>query len=241
MVNPVRELRAFAEAALVAPVERDHRQSDAAFRRRRVVAGITLVAGAVLLWRSLRIAPGDPMFYAATFALAALWAIGALASGPLHLGRARTRTGRTDAQPVVQALALGALLVGLFCLGAVVVSRVPFLRGPVDDLLDHARYGSLGVVLLVVIANGIGEELYFRGALYAAIGRRYPVTVSTVVYALTTVGSGVPLLVFAAAVLGVFTGLQRRVTGGILGPIVLHLTWSASMLLLLPPLLDALR
>ena len=43
-----------------------------------------------------------------------------------------------------------------------------------------------------------------------------------------------PLLVFAAAVLGAVVGLQRRVTGGVLGPIVTHLIWSLGMLFLLP-------
>ena len=35
-------------------------------------------------------------------------------------------------------------------------------------------------------------------------------------------------------ILGCVTGLQRRVTGGILGPIITHLTWSLGMLFLLP-------
>ena len=54
-----------------------------------------------------------------------------------------------------------------------------------------------------------------------------------------TGASGIPLLVLAAAVLGLVVGLQRRVTGGILGPIVTHLTWSLGMLVLLPHALAA--
>lgn len=42
-----------------------------------------------------------------------------------------------------------------------------------------------------------------------------------------------------ALTLGVVTGLQRRVTGGILGPVVTHLTWSLGMLFVLPVVLDA--
>ena len=48
-MNVVDEFRAFLRAALVTPVERDHTESDAAFRRRRVVAAITLVIGGVIL------------------------------------------------------------------------------------------------------------------------------------------------------------------------------------------------
>jgi membrane protease YdiL (CAAX protease family) len=237
-LNPVREVRDFIRAALVQPVARDHTQSDAAFRRRRVVALVTLVVGAVVLGFALRIEPGDPMFYVATLALAAVWAVGALASGPLHLGWAHTRAGGQDARPVVQSLALGALLLALFLAGAVVVAHVPVLRDPVEGLLDHARLGSLALVAVLTAVNGIAEELYFRGALFAAVGRRHAVAITTVVYALTTAGAGIPLLILAAGLLGLLTALQRRVTGGILGPIITHLVWSLGMLFLLPAVLS---
>ena len=237
--HPVREVSDFIRAALVQPVARDHTESDRAFHRRRLVALVTLVVGAVVLGLALRIKPGNPMFYVATLGLAGVWTTGALASGPLHLGRAHTRAGGEDARPVVQSVALGALLLALFLAGAVAVARLPLLRDPVEHLLDHARLGSVALVALLTAVNGVAEELYFRGALYSAVGRRHAVLVTTVVYALTTVGSGIPLLVLAAALLGVLTGLQRRVTGGILGPMVTHLTWSLGMLLLLPLVLSS--
>ena len=237
-VNPVREVRTFVRAALVTPVPRDHAESDAAFRRRRMVAAVTLVAGVTLLTAALRIEPGDPLFYLATLALAVVWTLGALASGPLHLGRAHTRAGRHQARPVVQSLALGALLLAAFLLAGLVVARVPLLRDPVQNLLDHARLGSLPLVAALTAVNGVAEELYFRGALYSAVGRRHAVTTTTFVYALTAVGSGIPLLVLAAAALGLLTALQRRVTGGILGPAITHITWSLGMLFLLPLVLD---
>jgi membrane protease YdiL (CAAX protease family) len=232
------ELSAFARAALVAPVERDHSESDEAFRRRRVVAALTLVVGACVLAWALRITPGDSLFYVATLALALVWVLGAFASGRLHLGRAHRRDGGSS-RAVVQSLTLGLLLLAIFLVGAVAVARVPVLREPVDRLLAHAAYGSLSVVAVITAVNGVAEELYFRGALYAAIGRRRAVTISTLVYTLVTAAAGIPLLVLAAALLGVVTGLQRRVTGGILGPVVTHLTWSLGMLFLLPVVLDA--
>jgi membrane protease YdiL (CAAX protease family) len=240
VINPVAELRSFARAALLLPVARDHHESDAAFRRRRIVAVVTLVVGAVVLALALRITPGDPLFYAATLGLAAVWATGALLSGPLHLGRAHTRSGGA-ARPLVQSLTLGVVLLAVFLAGGLLVARIPALRDPVTTLLDHARLGSLALVAVITAVNGIAEELYFRGALYAAVGRRHPVLVTTVVYALTTVGAGIPLLVLAGALLGVLTGLQRRVTGGVLGPIIVHLTWSLGMLFLLPPVLTVGR
>jgi uncharacterized protein len=44
------------------------------------------------------------------------------------------------------------------------------------------------------------------------------------------------MLVFAAATLGLVLGLQRRASGGVLAPILTHITWSSSMVLILPPL-----
>jgi len=237
-LNLLGELSAFARAALVAPVERDHSESDEAFRRRRVVAALTLVVGACVLAWALRITPGDSLFYVATLALALVWVLGAFASGRLHLGRAHRRDGGSS-RAVVQSLTLGLLLLAIFLVGAVAVARIPVLREPVDRLLAHAAYGSLSVVAVITAVNGVAEELYFRGALYAAIGRRRAVTISTLVYTLVTAAAGIPLLVLAAALLGVVTGLQRRVTGGILGPVVTHLTWSLGMLFLLPVVLDA--
>lgn len=239
MRGPVAELRAFVNAALIQKVDRDHRDPDDVFRRRQVVVAVTFVVGSAVLAWALRITPGDPLFYVATLALAAAWIVGALLSGPLHAGMGRTRRGE-QTRPIVQSLALGALLLAVFLLGALVVARIPALREPVDQLLDHARFGSFAAVLAITVLNGVVEEIYFRGALYAAIPR-HPVALTTVLYALTTVGSGVPLLVFAAAVIGVVTGLQRRVTGGFLGPIITHVVWSTGMLLLLPPALSLTR
>lgn len=240
IVNPVIELRAFLTAALYAPVPRDHEQSDAAFRRRRWIAAVTLVIGTVVLAVALRQQPGDPAFYAWTLLLPLVWIVGAWASGPLHLGYANTRATDRYARPWVQSIALGVLVIAVFLAGAVLVARVPWLRDQVQGLLDHARYGSLPLVAAITVVNGIAEEMFFRGGLYAAVGRRHALAVTTVVYALTTAGTGNPMLVLAAAVLGLLTGAQRRVTGGVLGPAITHVMWSSAMLFLLPPILEAL-
>lgn len=238
--GPVGELRDFLRAALVLPVPGQHAEPPAALRRRRVVSAVTLLAGAPLLAWALRIRPGDRLFYIATLALALVWCLGALASGPLHAGWGNTRAGERAARPVVQSLALGTLLLGVFLAGALLVGRVPPLRAPVDVLLDHARLGSTLTVLGLTVVNGVAEELYFRGALFTALPR-YPVAITTILYGLTTVGTGIPLLTLAALSLGLVTALQRRVTGGILGPTITHLVWSSGMLLLLPPVLDLTR
>jgi membrane protease YdiL (CAAX protease family) len=52
------------------------------------------------------------------------------------------------------------------------------------------------------------------------------------------VATGNPRLVFAAATLGLVLGLQRRASGGVLAPILTHITWSTLMLFVLPPLFN---
>ena len=44
------------------------------------------------------------------------------------------------------------------------------------------------------------------------------------------------MLGFAALVLGTLVGMERRASGGVLAPILTHVTWSISMLLVLPAL-----
>ena len=239
-----RRLRAWTDRAgrlvrpaLVDRVERDHRQPDHEFRRRRVVVAITLVVGATLLGVSLNVPPDSAAFYPLTFALAATWVIGGFASGPLHLGRIRFR-GELR-RPVITPILLGLAAAAVFIVGAVVVREIEPLRETTENVLAFARYGSLPLIALITLVNGIAEEIFFRGALFAAIGTWHPVAISTVVYALTTVATGNVMLVFAAVLLGLLLGLQRRASGGILGPILTHCTWSLTMLLVLPPVFAA--
>lgn len=236
LIHGIGEL---TRAVFVTPVEQPHALEPRRLRRSRIVAVITLVVGAVVLWAALRIAPGDPMFYPATLGLAAVWAIGGFAAGRPHLGWVRTRRGELT-RPVLQPFLIGLALVALFIAGAVVVARIPVLREPVDRLLDHAQFGSLPVVLALTVLNGVVEELFFRGTLYNASPARWAIPGTVIVYAAVTAGSGVVLLVFAGALLGLVTALQRRVSGGVLAPIITHITWSSAMLLLLPPVLGAL-
>ena len=216
--------------SLVELTPRDHRDTTANLRRRQLVcAAVVLVGAATLAW-SLRIEPGSVWFYPATFALAAVWAAGAFASGRLHLGRIG---GEISRRPLLPPVLIGLGLAGVFLLGALVVREVPWLAGRVRDVLDYADQGSVPLLLVITAVNGIAEELFFRGALYAAIPR-HPVLWTTLAYGLATAATGNPMLAFAALLLGAVVGLQRRASGGVLAPILTHVTWSVSMLFLLP-------
>ncbi len=223
--------------ALIDQVPRDHDQSDRAFRWRRGTAAVTLVLGAVALGFTLAVKPGDALFYPLTLLVALIWTVGGLLSGPLHLGYQQ----RADQlrRPVLAPLLIGLAASAIFLLGALVVREIGPLRDYVVTVLDHAREGTLALIAVVTLVNGIAEEIFFRGALFAAIGRRHAVLFSTLIYALATVATANPMLVFAAATLGTVLGLQRRASGGILASAITHITWSMVMLFALPPLLGA--
>ena len=224
---------------LIDKVERDHWQTDAEFKRRRIVVAITIVIGATLLGLSFATEQGDPLFYPLTFGLAATWAIGSFASGPLHLGHIAFRG--VLRRPILTPIVVGIVLAAIFAAGALVIRTIPPLASLTEDVIGYARANNLAIVFVILIVNGIAEELFFRGALFAAIGVHHPVLISTVIYAMATVSGGNPMLVFAAAVLGTVVGLQRRAGGGVLAPILTHLTWSSAMLFALPPLFAGFR
>ena len=217
--------------ALWDKVPRDHRDTPEALRRRQWVTGIVVVIGGIVLGLSLRLEPGSMAFYGSSLALSVVWAAGAFASGPLHLGRIARRD--VHVRPVVTPILIGLALAAVFVAGGLVVRQIPFLAGQVGDVVAFADAGAIPVLVLITAITGAAEELFFRGAAYAATPR-HPVLVTTVLYTLATYATGNVMLTFAAALLGVVVGLERRASGGILAPILTHLTWSLSMLFALP-------
>ena len=87
---------------------------------------------------------------------------------------------------------------------------------------------------MVALLNGLGEELFFRGALFSALGTHHPVAATTVIYVAVTAATGNIALVVAAGAMGTLFSLQRKRTAAILAPTVTHLCWSTLMLLALP-------
>lgn len=203
-------------------------------RRRRVVVAITLVVGAAVLGYSLRRHPGEASFYWLTLALAAVWIAGALVSGPLHLGGICWR-GRNQ-RPVISGATVGLLVGGAFVVGGLIAREIPAVSDLITRVLLFAHQGSFLLVVLITVINGVAEELFFRGALYTALGRYHPVLISTLLYTLATMASGNPMLGFAAIILGTVCALERRASGGVLAPVLTHVGWGLIMVLVLPPM-----
>ena len=209
-------------------------EPPAVVRRRRIVVSVVLVLGAATLAVSLNQEPGDPAFYWMTFLLAAIWAGGAALSGPLHLGCVSFHgTGR---RPVLTGLGIGASLGGAFVVGALVAREIDPIAEFITRVLLFANQGALWLVVVITLVNGVAEEMYFRGALYSALGRHSPVVISTMMYIIATLASGNPMLGFAAIILGAVCALERRATGGVLAPMLTHLVWGLIMVLALPPI-----
>jgi uncharacterized protein len=61
--------------------------------------------------------------------------------------------------------------------------------------------------------------------------------VSTVLYvAATSATTGNPMLGFAAVILGLVCAYERRMTGGVLAPMLTHFFWGLVLVLALPPI-----
>ncbi|GAA0644717.1 CPBP family intramembrane metalloprotease [Kutzneria viridogrisea] len=196
--------------------------------RRRGLVAATLVTGSALLGASLSTEPGTARFYGMTAGVAGVWAAGGLASGSV---RANSLRG-----PVLGPALLGVGAFAAFYGCALLARRVPVLDRAITGVLSYAHRGSDRWVLATTLANGLAEELFFRGAVYEAVQDKHPVALSTALYALATAATRNPALVLASLVMGALFAVQRRVTGGVLAPVVTHLVWSTLMLRYLPPL-----
>jgi membrane protease YdiL (CAAX protease family) len=211
-----------------------HNEPPGVVRRRRVVVAITLAVGAVVLGFSLRRHPGDSSFYWLTLVLAGVWTAGGLISGPLHLGGICWR-GRNQ-RPVITGTTVGLLLGGVFIVGGLIAREITPVAELITRVLLYAHHGWYPVIVAITLINGVAEEIFFRGALYTALGRYHPVLISTVLYTVATLASGNPMLGFAAIILGIVCALERRASGGVLAPVLTHLVWGLIMVLALPPL-----
>jgi uncharacterized protein YbjT (DUF2867 family)/membrane protease YdiL (CAAX protease family) len=209
-------------------------EPDAVVRRRRKVVAGTSVIGAGLLGVGLSTTPGSRAFYATTMSVAAIYTAGGVASGPLHLGWVQTQD-RTMRRPVLTPVVTGIGAFGFFYGCAHVAKGIPPLARALSAVLEFAEEGDDTLVLLTALANGVAEEVFFRGAVYAALGRD-PVGKATAVYVLATIPTRNPALVLASGVMGTLWTLQRRSTNGLQASLLTHVTWTVLMMKYLPPI-----
>ncbi|MBF4547759.1 CPBP family intramembrane metalloprotease [Corynebacterium afermentans subsp. lipophilum] len=190
--------------------------------------------GALGLFLARRAGDGTAGFYWATAFTAVVYA-----AAWWLWGNRQAFMGPKKLIDVLRGALIGAALALVFVLGALVVQHFPFLAGPAAELLDTPDKGGYALTLLVLVVNGIGEELVFRDVVPRQLRGMGQSVVqagvwSTLAYCLVTCVMGVPLLVFAAGVLGAVAYFEAAKTGRLYSPIAEHLTWSIGMLLILP-------
>ena len=224
-----------AAGPLLRSVPRDHWESDEAFRRRRRVTGATAVTGASLLGVSLSTPPGSPRFYGLTLGVAGTWVVGGLASGPLHLGR-MFGPGERLRRPVLTPVVSGVGAFGAFYAAALVARRIPVLERAIGSVLRYADQGTTPLVLTTTLANGVAEEVFFRGSVYAAAGAARPVLASTAVYGLATTPPATRRSCWRACRWACSSRSSAGSPAGSRRPMLTHVVWSTLMLRYLPPL-----
>lgn len=203
--------------------------------KRKLVVGAVLLVGAALLGYSLSRPTGDQTFLWLTLALAGVWAAGAFASGPLHMGHVCFR-GRNQ-RPVITGTAIGLALGAIFVVGGLIVRELPGVNDYITRVLEYSNTGPLWLIAFITVINGVAEEMFFRGAVYTAFLKFHPVIFSTVLYVIATAATtGNPMLGFAAIILGTVCAFERRATGGVLAPMLTHFCWGLVMVLALPPI-----
>jgi membrane protease YdiL (CAAX protease family) len=218
-------------------------QDGPALRRRRITVVLTIAVGTALLAATLRVRPGTAQFSALGFLVAVTWIAGGLLSGPIPVrpaspvgpARAFSPGGRSRWIAVVlAALLLGGVAFLGFLAADLVGQQISWVASALSSVLGKADTGPRAVVLVIALVNAVGEEVFFRGALHAALEPRRPAVVSTVIYIAVTAASGNIALVVAAAVMGTIFSLERLSTQSILASVVTHLSWSALIFFLLP-------
>ena len=197
------------------------------------MTGVSLL-GTGLLGITFSTQPGSKRFYGLTATVAATWAAGGVLSGPLHLGWIQSRD-RQLRRPIITPIATGVGAFAFFYGCALVVRRIPVLDHAVSNVLTFAEEGGTPAVVATALANGVAEEIFFRGAVYSALDADRAVVVSTAVYTLATASTRDPALMLAAGVMGTLFSLQRRASGGLQAPAITHLTWSTLMVTLPAP------
>ena len=193
------------------------------------------LTGTGLLGASLSTTPASRQFYVLTFSAAGTWLVGGLAIEPLDWNSLRG-TKRTFGSLVAVPVLTGAAAFGVFLGAALVARQIPVLNEALMSVFDYAERGADSWVLATTLANGVAEEVFFRGALFTALPSPHPVAASTAVYMLATSATRNPALVVAAGVMGTVFAAQRRASGGLLAPMLTHVTWSALMVRFLPAL-----
>lgn len=160
------------------------------------------------------------LFYGALLVAAALW----------NGLRGRELFPAGDSVPV-GVLAGVATAAGTVSLGLLVYRMVPVLRRLADELAPLLVDGAHRInLLLVSVFSGLAEEVFFRGAMQPEFG----LIVASLAFGVLHVGPDRRYLVWTvwAILAGFLFGLLFEWTGGLIAPVVAHVSHNAVTFLL---------
>lgn len=136
------------------------------------------------------------------------------------------------ADSVPRSLLLGVLVAAAtVALGVLLYRLVPTMRQISDELaptlVDGADKSSL---VLISVFSGIGEEMFFRGAVQPEFG----LVVAALAFGLVHIGPDRRYLVWTgwAVLAGFLFGFLYELSGGLLAPIIAHIIHNAATFLL---------
>jgi membrane protease YdiL (CAAX protease family) len=194
---------------------------------------LLLLAALIVAWFLLIHRFGQGNVYAVVGPYACLVCVVAVAADAAHLRGLLKPQLRAAAIGLAIGVGMTALTYPVFKLAA---SQLPWLRGTVTSLYIGARSTTLPKALAWVLAVILAEELLFRGAWLHALSQHMSqgqaAAVSVATYSLAQFGTGSVIVMLMAVVCGSIWTVQR--TGSLLSPLVSHLIWTPTVILLYP-------
>ncbi|MBA2443279.1 MAG: CPBP family intramembrane metalloprotease [Rubrobacter sp.] len=157
------------------------------------------------------------LFYGSLVVVAALW------------NGLRGREFRFFEGSALEAAALGFAAAGLtVSLGLLVYRLVPVMRRLSDEIapqmVDGVPFANL---LLLSLFSGVGEEVFFRGAVQPEFG----LLAASLLFGLAHIGPDRRYLVWTlwAVLAGFLFGSLYEFTGGLLAPVIAHVLHNATV------------
>ena len=201
-------------------------------------AGLLASAALVVVWGLLMSRFGGADVY---------WVMGVYAASVLAVAPLLAKLRRPTQRRPWLALSLRAALTGI-AVGAAMtlvtypafrlaVQLVPALEPGVEALYAAARARDLAVALAWTALIIVAEEVLWRGLVLDLLDERMPrlsSALSVGSYALAQLGSGSLIVLLLALVCGTVWTAQRRATDSLLAPLLAHLIWTPTVILLVP-------
>ena len=210
-------------------------------RRQRVVAGL-----GVMLWLLAAAAAVHVGFWIALGTAAVLLGAAVLATDSSAIASLGRQLRRGGLQMVALGLASGALMAATaWQLYPPVVSAVPWIASDTTGLYLSFAALTMTQAALALPPILLGEELFWRGLMHDSFLAHLPASASiplgALAYAAAIVPTGSPVLMMTALACGLVWSALRVATGGLLAPLVSHLTWNALVLFVHPIGVGVLR